>query len=97
MSILSGNGSGLARDEILEMESSIILLLGFKLNVNTLPFWCDYFSQQWDLFLEKNTDMVLKNMRFANQPLIALRSPQGNSYKYYREMMQIADVLILHS
>jgi len=51
---LSGSGSGLAREEILEMESAIILSLGFKLNVNTLPFWCDYFSQQWDNFLEKN-------------------------------------------
>lgn len=51
--VLSGNGSGLSREEIINAESSIILGLGFKLNYSTLPFWCDYFSQRWDDFLKK--------------------------------------------
>ena len=45
-------GADLTREEILKTESVVVLGLNFKLNFNTLPFWCDYFSQKWDAFVE---------------------------------------------
>lgn len=53
LNILSGSGSGLNREEIIEAESIIILGLGFKLNFNILPFWCDYFTQKWDNYFKR--------------------------------------------
>lgn len=53
LNILTDGGSGLTREDIIGAESSIVLGLGFKLNFNTLPFWCDYFSQKWDNYIKR--------------------------------------------
>lgn len=50
LACLSNSDSGLSKDEIIKVESSIVMGLSFKLNYSTLPFWFDYFSQKWDNF-----------------------------------------------
>lgn len=95
LNILSGSGSGLTRDEVIEAESAIILGLGFKLNFHTLPFWCDYFSQKWDKHAQSSGLLGLRSEEETGNPVV-LRSPEGHSYRYYREVMQLSDALIMH-
>ena len=35
------------------MERKILINLNFKIKVNTLPFWLDFFSLNWDKFVAK--------------------------------------------
>jgi hypothetical protein len=94
---LSGNGSGLNREEIIKVESSVVLGLNFKLNLNTLPFWCDYFSQKWDHYVEREQERENPELGELKDHLVLLRDPQGLSYKYYRQTMQLLDTFLMHS
>jgi len=40
------------KDKVIESEKAILTKLNFRLKSNTLAFWIDYFSSQWDLFIE---------------------------------------------
>jgi hypothetical protein len=93
LAALSSCEGGLVKDEIIKVESSIVLGLGFKLNFSTLPFWFDYFSQKWDDFCGKDSQ---HDLRLQSSDLAVLRSPQGHCYKHYREAVQLLDALLMN-
>jgi hypothetical protein len=68
--------------------------LNFKLKSNTLAFWVDYFSLKWDAYTESsNGREAMREAKF--NVAVSLRSSDGDCYRLYREMMELADVCLM--
>ena len=46
--------SGFTKDQILEMENEVLLVLEYKLTPITLNQIVNYILEKWDLFVEQN-------------------------------------------
>lgn len=66
--------------------------LKYQLNPPTLNMWANKIMQQWDLSLEAG----LQNARFfQSRPPKYFKRVDEDSYKHFRQVMQILDCVIL--
>lgn len=77
------------------MQSNFNLTQTLKFNLNppTLNMWGNKIMQQWDSFL-MNTKILEDPFFLSNQPKY-FKKIDNDSYKNYRQMMQLLDCAIL--
>ena len=82
------------KSSIVEMEQQILMKLHFKLKSNTLVFWVDYFTLKWDAFVTSVHGTSLMSQADLRNKIL-LRDSDGDCYKLYREVVELADCCLL--
>ena len=82
--------------DIILMEQKICLSLKWKLinvNINT---WLNWYTCQWDLYIDSVDDIKSKLLNFINEEeIIYYKKSNDNSYYNYRKICQLVDIITL--
>ena len=68
----------------------------WKLNPITLNYWLNFYTHQWDRFVETSPFVDEMKMISPEKDLIKFREMSESSYFKYREIAQIVDLVILN-
>ena len=82
--------------DIIEMEQKVCLSLGWKLinvNINT---WLNWYTCQWDLYIDSVDDIKLQLLKYiSEEDIIYYKKSNDNSYYNYRKICQLIDIIVL--
>ncbi|CAD8155689.1 unnamed protein product [Paramecium pentaurelia] len=74
---------GYTKDEILNMELTILFTLKWHVNPPSYTYWINWFTDQWDIYAE-NYGL---NVQF--------RKPNEESYQLFRKLCQLVDCTLM--
>ena len=82
--------------DIIEMEQKLCLSLGWKLinvNINT---WLNWYTCQWDLYIDSVDDIKSQFLKYIKEEdIIYYKKSNDNSYYNYRKICQLIDIIVL--
>ena len=82
--------------DIIDMEQNICSTLGWKLinvNINT---WLNWYTCQWDLYIDSVDDIKSQLLKYIKEDdIIYYKKSNDNSYYNYRIICQLVDIIIL--
>ena len=82
--------------DIIDMEQNICSSLGWKLinvNINT---WLNWYTCQWDLYIDSVDDIKEQLLKYIKEEdIIYYKKSNDNSYYNYRIICQLVDIIIL--
>ena len=82
--------------DIIEMEQKLCLSLGWKLinvNINT---WLNWYTCQWDLYIDSVDDIKSKLLKYIKEEeIIYYKKSNDSSYYNYRKICQLVDLIAL--
>ena len=82
--------------DIINMEKRICCTLGWKLIPMTISNWLNWYTCQWDLFIDTFNNIKTKILLYSDEDNILLFKRQNEiSYYNYRRIYQIIDLIIL--
>ena len=81
---------------IISMEQKICSTLKWKLIPITLEIWLNWYTCQWDLFLDSSPDIKNQLLNFINEDdLIYFKKQSEKAYSNYRRIYQLIDLISL--
>ena len=82
--------------DIIEMEQKVCLSLGWKLinvNINT---WLNWYTCQWDLYIDSVDDIKSQLLKYIKEEdIIYYKKSNDSSYYNYRKICQLIDIIVL--
>ena len=82
--------------DIIEMEQKICLTLGWKLINTNINTWLNWYTCQWDLYIDSFEDIKEELLKFINEEdIIYYKKTTDISYYNYRKICQLVDIIIL--
>ena len=82
--------------DIIDMEQKLCSSLGWKLinvNINT---WLNWYTCQWDLYIDSVDDIKSQLLKFIKEEdIIYYKKSNDNSYYNLRKLCQLVDLIIL--
>ncbi|TNV86540.1 hypothetical protein FGO68_gene8654 [Halteria grandinella] len=81
---------GYCKEEILEMEFKMMMILRYKLHPVTMCTWANWYINMWDVY----ADQQLKHLYPPGTDL-TFKTPNEIAYQRYRVLVQILDFLSL--
>ena len=82
--------------DIIEMEQNICLTLGWKLinvNINT---WLNWYTCQWDLYIDSVDDIKSQLLKYIKEDeIIYYKKSNDISYYNYRKICQLIDLIVI--
>ena len=81
-------------DQIVAMEKVMLRELSWRTTPPTYAMWANWYMNQWNIFINTN-DFALSNPIIQNFDDLTFKTSNENSYKRFREVMQILDWIIL--
>ena len=82
--------------DIIDMEQKVCLSLGWKLinvNINT---WLNWYTCQWDLYIDSVDDIKSQLLKYIKEEeIIYYKKSNDNSYYNYRKICQLIDIIAL--
>ena len=82
--------------DIIDMEKKLCLTLGWKLinvNINT---WLNWYTCQWDLYIDSVDNIKSELLKFIKEEeIIYYKKSNDNSYYNYRKICQLIDIIVL--
>ena len=88
-SILMATSGLYTEQEFLKFETTMIKRLSMNLSPSTLCLWGNWYSSQWDSFIEESPKLV------SNQSSLVFRFPNESSYSILRNLYALIDCLVL--
>jgi cyclin E len=86
--------NGYEVEEIVIMEKLMLKELGWYMTPPTYAMWANWYMNQWDIFISTN-EYALSHPLIQNSIDLNFKSSDESSYKQFREVMQIMDLIIL--
>ena len=81
---------------IISMEQKICSALKWKLIPITLEIWLNWYTCQWDLFLDSSTEIKSQLLNFIKEDdLIYFKKQSEKAYCSYRRIYQLIDLISL--
>lgn len=81
---------------IISMEKKICSALKWKLIPITLEIWLNWYTCQWDLFLDSSSDIKSQLLNFIKEDdLIYFKKQNEKAYCNYRRIYQLIDLISL--
>jgi hypothetical protein len=82
--------------DIIEMEQKVCLSLGWKLinvNINT---WLNWYTCQWDLYIDSVDDIKSQLLKYIKEDeIIYYKKSNDISYYNYRKICQLIDLIVI--
>lgn len=92
--VLAANNTYSA-SQIIKMETSLYFALKFKVTPPTLNMWANWYSSQWDNFINDSQYAQSNVLVNSVKTPIRFKLPTQQSYTLYRYLMQLLDATIL--
>ena len=81
---------------IISMEQKICSALKWKLIPITLEIWLNWYTCQWDLFLDSSSEIKSQLLNFIKEDdLIYFKKQSEKAYSNYRRIYQLIDLISL--
>ncbi len=81
--------------QIIALEKIMMITFKWKNNPNTLNLWLNWHIYQWDAFIESIEENYNKLYLAYGDNIVFFNKKNNQSYKNYRKITQIIDLIIL--
>lgn len=86
--------NGYTVQQIVKMEKLMLRELGWRITPPTYAMWCNWYMNQWDIYITTN-EYAVNHEITQNAEDLTFKTSNESAYSRFREILQIMDLMIL--